>query len=272
MRHTPIVNPTRAAQWLVATSALAWGIAQAQTASYPVINAPTTATNPTAMPQPAGEVGRVLQTIPVLQQVAVPRQMCTDEQVTVPGQKSGAGAAMGAIAGGAIGNQIGDGGGRAAATMLGILGGAVLGDRVEGGAPSSVHTQRRCTTQTVYETRAVAYNVTYEYGGKQYTVQMPQDPGPWVQLQVMPVLPGQPSGYTAPRSELPPYLDGQGAPVAYQPYPPATITQETTYIVPGGTYVAPAAGWYGGATVRPSIWLDISAGGRGHRHHHGHWR
>jgi hypothetical protein len=31
-----------------------------------------------------------------------------------------------------------------------------------------------------------AFNVVYEYAGKQYTVQMPNDPGPYVTLQITP--------------------------------------------------------------------------------------
>jgi uncharacterized protein YcfJ len=85
----------------------------------------------------AQEVGRVISSTPVVQQVTVPRQTCGNE--VVPGQKSGAGALMGAIAGGAAGNAIGDGSGRAAATILGLFGGAILGDRIEGGgAPQTV--------------------------------------------------------------------------------------------------------------------------------------
>ena len=53
----------------------------------------------------AQEVGKVISSTPVIQQVAVPRQVCTTDQVVVQGQKSGAGAAMGAIAGGAVGNK-----------------------------------------------------------------------------------------------------------------------------------------------------------------------
>lgn len=44
---------------------------------------------------------------------------------------SGGGAALGALIGGVVGNQIGHGGGRAAATALGVFGGAVAGDNVE---------------------------------------------------------------------------------------------------------------------------------------------
>jgi uncharacterized protein YcfJ len=133
------------------------------------------------------EQGRVLSSTPVVQQVAVPRQVCQDEEVSVRGQKSGAGALMGGIAGGAIGNAIGNGSGRAAATVIGLMGGAILGDRIEGGGQPRTEIVRNCSTQTFYENQTVAYDVVYEYAGRQYNVQMPQDPGRFVRLSVTPV-------------------------------------------------------------------------------------
>lgn len=47
-------------------------------------------------------------------------------------QTSGAGAVIGAVVGGVLGNQVGKGSGRAAATGVGILGGAVAGNAIEG--------------------------------------------------------------------------------------------------------------------------------------------
>ena len=135
----------------------------------------------------AQEMGRVLSRTAVYQQVAVPRQVCSMTQVAVPGQKSGSGALMGAVAGGAVGNAIGDGTGRALATMVGVIGGTMLGDKIEGNPPDQTQNQQTCTTQTVYENRLVGYNVTYEYAGKQYNVQLPQDPGPTIPLQVTPM-------------------------------------------------------------------------------------
>ena len=135
----------------------------------------------------AQEVGKVISSTPVIQQVAVPRQVCTTEQVVVQGQKSGAGAAMGAIAGGAEGNSMGQGSGRAAAPMLDLFGGAILGDKIEGPTNTEVRQVQNCSQQTVYENRTMAYNVVYEFAGKQYTVQMPSDPGPTVRLQITPV-------------------------------------------------------------------------------------
>jgi hypothetical protein len=101
--------------------------------------------------------------------------------------KSGAGALMGAIAGGAVGNAVGGGGGKAAATMIGIMGGAMIGDNIEAAPLAQTQNVQRCGTQTFYQKRTVAYNVVYEYAGKQYSVQMPTDPGPTVQLQVTPI-------------------------------------------------------------------------------------
>ncbi len=135
----------------------------------------------------AQDYGRVLSSTPVIQQIAVPQQFCQQQLVAVPLQRHGAGAAVGAIAGAAIGSSIGHGGGRAVGTIIGIVGGAIIGDQIEG--PGTYQTQQvqRCTTHTVYENRLLHYNVVYEYAGRQYVVQMPQDPGPTVQLQIAPV-------------------------------------------------------------------------------------
>lgn len=192
-------------------------------------------------------MGRVISSTPVTQQVGVPRQVCTTEQVTQAGGKSGAGALVGAIAGGAIGNTIGHGNGRAAATAIGLIGGAIVGDRIEGGGPGQVQNVQRCSTQTFYENRTVSYNVVYEYAGKQYTVQMASDPGPFVRLQVTPISSTQipePAPVSATTYVEPMYLaDGTdqsnysfyGAPVVYAApvvqryYRPATISVNLDY-------------------------------------------
>ena len=156
-------------------------------------------------PQNAGpEMGRVLSSTPMVSQVGVPRRVCTNESVPTQTQKSGAGAVMGGLAGGAIGNAIGGGGGRAAATVIGIFGGAILGDRIEGGGQTQYQTVQNCTSQTFYENRTTSYNVVYEYAGKQYSVHMPNDPGPFVRLQVTPVgatqFPGAAPQYVQPQA------------------------------------------------------------------------
>ena len=71
---------------------------------------------------------------------------------------------------------------------MGAVSGAMLGDRLETGTPE-VRNVQNCSTQTTYENRVTAYNVVYEYMGKRHTVQMPQDPGPTVRVQITPVAP-----------------------------------------------------------------------------------
>jgi len=170
----------------------------------------------------AQEVGQVISRTAVYQQVAVPRQTCSQTPVAVQNPTSGAGALMGAIAGGAVGSQIGGGTGQALATMAGVVGGSILGDRIENPG-TQIQNQTTCTTQNFMENRLVGYNVVYEYAGKQHTVQLPQDPGPTIQLQVSPVGAAQPTTTvvtTAPQTVVaqPPVVYVP-APV-YRSYPP----------------------------------------------------
>jgi uncharacterized protein YcfJ len=131
--------------------------------------------------------GNVISTTAIQKQFPVTKQVCSEQQVMVQQPKSGAGAVMGGIAGAAVGNSIGKGDGNALATMIGIVGGAVLGDKIEGEKAPQRQTVQNCTNQTVYETRTTGYQVVYEYAGQRYTVEMPRDPGPTIRLQVTPV-------------------------------------------------------------------------------------
>lgn len=205
----------------------------------------------------AVEFGRVISATPVMQQVAVPRQVCSDQQVAVQQPKTGAGAAIGAIAGGALGSASGGrGGGRAAATVIGAIGGAVLGDRLEGSPEPELRTVRQCGTQTTFENRAVAYNVVYEYAGKQYSVQMPHDPGPKLALQIGPVGANdyQDQAPEPAYAEAPSYVQPQTVYAA----PPVVVTQPYPVYYPRPYY--------------PPVQLEFGfgywGGGRGYRHWH----
>ena len=137
----------------------------------------------------AAEFGYVISSTPVVQQISVPRQVCTTTQVQSQ-VRGGGGALIGALVGGAVGNQFGRGngsGGRAAATLIGAVGGGLVGDQIEaqnyGSYPVTQNVQQ-CHTENTVESRTVAYNVLYEYAGQRYTVQMPQQPGNRIALQV----------------------------------------------------------------------------------------
>ena len=224
----------------------------------------------------AQEQGRVLSVSPVQQQVSVPQQVCQDETVPVRQRSSGAGAVIGAVVGGLAGNAIGGGSGRAAATGAGLVGGAMLGNQLEGNNSTQYQTVRRCTTQNYYRNQAAGYDVVYEYAGRQYTTRTATPPGDWIALNVQPAqqgyAPSYPQGY-------------YGTPDAYSApaYPPVTYsTPQTVYTAPpdngysAADYVAPillgatiAAGAH--YVLRPR---DRWNGPRHYErpHHHGGWR
>jgi uncharacterized protein YcfJ len=215
----------------------------------------------------AQEAGRVLSSTPVVQQVGVPRQVCTTDQVEYQQPKSGVGSVLGALAGGALGSTSGGhGAGQAAATVIGAIGGSMLGDRIEGDGPTQVQNVQRCTTQTFFENRTVAYNVVYEYAGRQYSVQMPNDPGPSIALQISPVGANVQNNAAAP----PPVFVAQ-QPVFTQP----VITQQV-YSQPQVIVRAPPVYYVPSYNPVPlSIGVGIGYwGGRGgfYGGHYRHWR
>ena len=87
-----------------------------QTSTYPYEPAPSYPVVGTPVPQVS--YGRVVN-IEVLQTQAS------------GGPQSGVGAVTGGVVGGVLGHQVGGGSGKAAATVLGVVGGALLGNAIE---------------------------------------------------------------------------------------------------------------------------------------------
>ncbi|MBM3387370.1 MAG: hypothetical protein FJY36_06865 [Betaproteobacteria bacterium] len=201
----------------------------------------------------AQDIGTVLSRTPVYQQVAVPHQSCT-QTLTPNAPTSGGGALTGAIAGGVIGTVLGDGHGLG--TLMGAVGGALLGNQAESQANSQPITT--CTTQNLMENRLVGYTVVYEYAGKSYTVQLPQDPGPTLPLHITPAgmqtaQPATPSSVASPA----PLVHAQ-APVVYTPAPVVYTQPPVVYRHwPVMTSIHLGWGWHGGGS---------------RHHHHRHWR
>lgn len=186
----------------------------------------------------AQDIGQVLSRSAVYQQVAMPRQSCT-QTANTNAPTSGAGALSGAVTGAVIGTILGDG--RGAGALLGAMGGAIVGDRAESNANSQPVTT--CTTQTVMENRLVGYNVVYEYAGKTYNVQLPQDPGPTIALQIAPA--GLPAATQPAAVTQPPVVYAQ-PPVVYAP-PPVVYAPAPYYRPwPVNTSINLGFGWYGG--------------------------
>lgn len=172
----------------------------------------------------AQEQGRVLSSTPIVQQVAIPRQVCGTETVYGGSSNSGAGAILGAVAGGALGNTIGGGTGRVAATALGVVGGALVGNRIEGAGQPRYENVQRCQNETYYENRTVGYNVVYEYAGRRYTTQTSYDPGSWIALDIQPS-PGYGNTYSTYRN---PYQAQPGVVQTYPVQPPMYTSPPTT--------------------------------------------
>lgn len=226
----------------------------------------------------AQEIGRVLSATPVIQQVQVPRQVCGQPMVQAQPQTSGVGGIVGALIGAGIGSTIGHGGGTAAAMVAGTTLGAVIGNNAE--ADNQRYAQAaypQCVTETSLENRTVAYNVTYEYAGRQFTTQMPYDPGPTIQLSVSPVsasaTPGNPVVTAPPVAQGAPIV--QSAPQVVQAAPPVVVQTVPAPVVYAAPY--PAYPAYPAYPVYPSYYrpyppVSLSLGFvfGGHRHHGGH--
>jgi uncharacterized protein YcfJ len=140
---------------------------------------------------------RVVAVEPIVRRVRVesPRRECWDEVRTeYPERTVHSGTAaptiIGGIIGGAIGSQVGRGHGRDIATIAGTLIGASIGhDSASRSSRDSEPEERvveRCQTRydSSYRERVDGYRVTYEYQGREYTTQMPYDPGDRIRVQV----------------------------------------------------------------------------------------
>ncbi len=133
---------------------------------------------------------KVVSVDPVRSTVNNPKQVCHDETVThtepPKDQHRIAGTAIGAVAGGLLGNQVGGGKGKTLATVAGAVGGGYAGNRIQASrqqAQVSSTVERKCSTVNNTSTKIVGYDVRYEYNGVTRTVRMDHDPGDRVQVQ-----------------------------------------------------------------------------------------
>lgn len=139
------------------------------------------------------DTARVRHVEPQYENISVPRDACSTSWVNEPqrlqSERNYGGAVIGGVAGAVLGNQVGKGHGREAATALGAVVGAFTGDHVSNRnrADRYGQTQRQVQScQTVYDVqqRLTGYQVTYDYQGQQYTALMPNDPGRRLQVRV----------------------------------------------------------------------------------------
>lgn len=132
---------------------------------------------------------RVIGVTPVEETTTTPRQQCMDEPVTeaapVRDTHKIIGTVSGALLGGILGHQIGDGRGKDLATVAGAAAGAFGGRKAQQQVQNgkSVTTLRqRCETVMDTAVEVIGYDVRYEVDGQVSTVRMDYHPGKRIML------------------------------------------------------------------------------------------
>ena len=160
-----------------------------------------------AQAQSFDDTARVRSVKPNYENIAVPRNECTNQWVTEPQpvatQRNYGGLALGGIAGALLGNQVGKGHGREAATAVGAVVGALAGDHLGnqngwgGGYQQSAPQQQRqvqsCRTVNDMQSRLTGYQVEYEYRGQVYSTVTRENPGRTLPVRIS-VAPVEPTG------------------------------------------------------------------------------
>ena len=117
--------------------------------------------------------------------VGPPEQRCWVEREQVPQEQRRSStnvpaAIAGAVIGGILGHQVGDGRGKDLATIGGVVGGGLLGASVgRGSAQPAMHDVQKCTNVQT-QTPPALWDVTYTFAGQEHRIQMTMDPGPTV--------------------------------------------------------------------------------------------
>ena len=146
-------------------------------------------TQPVKPKTPAPAFARVINVDPVEKTVQIPRQQCHDELVThsepVKDKHQIAGIVSGALLGGILGHQVGDGRGKDLATVAGAAAGAYGGKKTQQEIQKRrtwTTTEQRCEVVMDTKVSTTGYDVRYEINGKVARVRMDYHPGSQIRL------------------------------------------------------------------------------------------
>ena len=151
-----------------------------------------------AQAQTFNDTARVRNVAPQYENVSVPRNECTNQWVTeqqpAVSSRNYGGLAIGGVAGALLGNQVGGGRGREAATAVGAVVGALAGEHFAkqnnfgGGYQQASQPQQRqvqnCRTVNDVQSRLTGYQVEYEYRGQVYSTVTRENPGRTLPIRV----------------------------------------------------------------------------------------
>ncbi len=139
------------------------------------------------------KVAEVVAVKELTETVVTPRERCENvavsRQAPVQDDNRIAGTALGGLAGGLLGSQVGGGSGKTVATIVGAAAGGYAGNRVQQGMQQRdvvTTTERRCRTVQEKTQRPAGYEVRYRLDGKDGVVRTTFRPGP-----TLPVRDGQ---------------------------------------------------------------------------------
>jgi uncharacterized protein YcfJ len=132
----------------------------------------------------------VISSTPIKKTYTTPREECHDEQVThtkpVKDTNRIAGSALGAVAGGLLGNQFGGGKGKTLATVAGAAAGGYAGNQTQKNMQAGdtyTTIEQRCKTVNDKKEKIVGYDVKYRIGDKEGQVKMDHDPGKQIPIK-----------------------------------------------------------------------------------------
>lgn len=165
--------------------------AQGANSAAPTQGAASATPAPAPAPQqPAGpQYADVISATPIKKTLNNPTKECHNVTVThhkpVKDEHQIAGTAIGAIAGGLLGHQVGGGKGKTLATVAGAIGGGYAGKKVQERHQEDATyttTEQQCSTVNHSRTTVVGYTVKYRYKGVVHTARMDHNPGDRVKV------------------------------------------------------------------------------------------
>lgn len=132
------------------------------------------------------DTARVINSTPVYESANV-REECWNPRARVYEERRGAshdsrnaGTAIGAIAGGVLGHQVGSGHGNDAATVGGAILGGIIGNQIGRQHDNNEQTDldlSRCRRIGGNTGNILGYDVRYVYRGQEYNTRLASDPG-----------------------------------------------------------------------------------------------
>jgi uncharacterized protein YcfJ len=130
------------------------------------------------------QMARVLSATPNIERFVETRQQCSEQvqQVTTQGSSNLGGVLVGSVIGGVAGSAIGKGTGKTIATATGAALGAQVA-RNYGEQPTTTNkVVQVCQPVNTVREQVRDYSVRYEWDGREYSVNLPQNPGPWLRV------------------------------------------------------------------------------------------